>query len=300
MRDTENAARPAAKRIPQFLRELRTPWLTDVPPGPLAGHVRFASALTAREDRRTVVRYTSGGSGTIIEESLDEPTYAALGELIRREYFRKTYDDGAREELAAFLASRGVDLLMSSKHVPRKAFEFAREILGLLPAGHLDHGSFRTLELGGWGHGAAKCSEYDDGTVQMFSFAVKGPRRNFAALLLHETGHAYFAELGVADHAALVGLFELYSEIVAGSPGSDFFVDTDLMPFAVDYLLGVQSRVSETLSDAREFAAEVYLLYVVRGLEMKDRIAELPPGLRAPWEKVYEAYRGFFGGVEYE
>ncbi len=296
MRETEEARR----RIPGFLRELRTPWLADVPPGPLAGYVRFASVLTAREDRRTVVRYTSGGSGTIIEESVDDPTYAALGELIGREYFDKKYQDEAREELAAFLAPREVDLLVSSKHVPRGAFEFAREILELLPAGHLDHGSFRTLELGGWGHGAAKCSEYDDGTVQMFSFAVKGPRRNFAALLLHETAHAYFAELDAADPVALKGLFELHLEVVRGRPGSDFFADTDLMPFAVDYLLGVQSRVSETLPDAREFAAEVYLLYVVRGLEMKDRIAELPPGLRTPWEKVYEAYRGFFGGVEYE
>ena len=134
----------------------------------------------------------------------------------------------------------------------------------------------------------------------MFSFAIKGPRRNFAALLLHETGHAFFAELAAADPSAMAGLADLHRKIVKHSPVSDFHTEIELMPFAADYLLGAQSRVDETLSDAGEFAAEVYLLYVARGLEMKDRIAELRGALRGPWEKLYEAYRGLFGGVEYE
>ena len=117
--ETDDAARSATKRIPDSLRELRTPWLTDVPPGPLAGYVRFASVLTARTDRRTVVRYASGGSGTIIEEGVDEPTYAALGELIEREYFEKTYDDGAREELANLNTSQFEPLLRSLGITPR-------------------------------------------------------------------------------------------------------------------------------------------------------------------------------------
>ena len=130
--------------------------------------------------------------------------------------------------------------------------------------------------------------------------AVISIRDTFVRFFGIKRGRFVEFEFGVADPVALVRLFELHSEVLRGRPASDFFVDTDLMPFAVDYLMGVQSRVSETLSDAREFAAEVYLLYVVRGVEMKDRIAELPRGLRGPWEKVYNAYRGFFGGVEYE
>jgi hypothetical protein len=295
-----DAAPPTTRRIPDYLRSLREPWLSDVAPGRLASLIRFASALAVHDGHKAVVQYTSGGAGTIIEEPVDDATYAALEALMQREYFNRVYDDKARDKLEAFLASRGVELVVSSKHVPRGAFEYARELLGLLPADHVAHGSFRALELGGWGHGAAKCSEFDGRAVRMFSFAVKGPRRNFAALLLHETGHARFAELAVADPSAMAGLVDLHRKIVKHSPVTDFHTEIELMPFAADYLLGAQSRVDETLSDPREFAAEVYLLYVARGLEMKDRIAELPPGLRAPWEKVYEAYRELFGGVEYE
>ena len=300
MANHEDAAPPTLKRIPDYLRGLREPWLADVTSLRLAGRIRFASTLAVHDGRKTRVQYNTGGAGTIIEEPVDDATYAALKALMEREYFEKVYDDKARDEFKAFLASRGVELIVSSKHVPRGAYEFARELLGLLPADHVAHDSFRAIELGGWGHGAAKCSEFDDRTVRMFSFAVKGPRRNFAALLLHETGHAYFAELIVADPSAMAEVVDLHREVVKHSPVSDFHTEIELMPFAADYLLGAQSRVDETLSDPREFAAEVYLLYVVRGLEMKDRIAELPGRLREPWEKVYEAYRGLFGGVEYE
>jgi hypothetical protein len=294
------AAPPVTKQIPGYLRSLREPWLADVASVRLAGLIRFASTLAVHDGHKTVVQYTSGGAGTIIEEPVDDATHAKLEALIKREYFDKAYDDGARDELKAFLASRGVELIVSSKHVPRGAYEFARALLGLLPADHVANDSFRALELGGWGRGAAKCSEFDGSTVRMFSFAIKGPRRNFAALLLHETGHAFFAELAVRDPSAMAELVDLYRRIVKHSPVTDFHTEIELMPFAADYLLGAQSRVDETLSDPREFAAEVYLLYVARGLEMKERIAELTPGLRQPWEKVYEAYRALFGGVEYQ
>ena len=42
------------------------------------------------------------------------------------------------------------------------------------------------------------------------------------------------------------------------------------------------------------------MIYVVRGLEMRERIAALPSGLRRAWAEVHEAYRAFFGGLEYE
>ena len=300
MRSPGGAGRTKVKPIPESLRTLREPWLAEGVPTRLANHVRFASGLTEHDGHKAVVQYASGGSGTIIEEPVDDVTYAALDDLMGREYFEKVYEDDAREALQSFLASRGVELVVNSKHVPRGAYRLAREILDVLPAEHVGHESFRVLELGGWGHGAAKCSEYDGQSVRIFTFAVKGPRRNFAALLLHETGHANYARLEAADPPAHAELHRLHGEIVRHSPATEFRTDVDLMPFAVDYLLGAQSRVDETLSDSREFAAEVYLLYVVRGAGLKRRFGELAGGLREPWERIYEVCRGWFGGAEYE
>jgi hypothetical protein len=283
--------------IPDVLLPLREPWFTGEVPPKAENYVRFAAQLLERGGQLHVVRHVSGGAGTIIEERVDAETGEALRGLVAREYFAGANDEGARRPLEEFLAPLGVELKVSKRRVPPAVFEVARRILAALPADHLGHECFRTLEVGGWGHGTAKCSEHDGSLVHMFNFTLKGPVRNFAALLLHETGHARFAILEEREPDLAGQLRACHAEIARLPSGGD---SRALMPFAVDYLMGPASRAEETLGDAREFAAEAYVMYVVRGKDLARRIGSIPPGLEAPWRKVYDALKRCFGGVEYE
>lgn len=282
---------------PNVLIPLREPWFTGEVPSKAEGYVRFAAQLLDRGGQVHVIRHVSGGAGTIIEEKADAQTGEAFRALVAREYFAGENDERASRALEGFLAPLGVELKISKRRVPPGVFEVARSVLAALPAGHLGHEGFRTLELGGWGHGAAKCSEHDGSLVHMFNFTIKGPVRNFAALLLHETGHARFAVLDERESDLAGQVRACHAEIIRFPSGGNSLA---LMPFAVDYLLGPASRAEETLGDAREFAAEVYVMYVVRGTDLARRIGSLPPGLAAPWRTVYDVFKRCFGGVEYE
>jgi hypothetical protein len=292
------AAKAVRVRIPDVLRRLREPWFDEgIPPG-LKSYVRFAASLSVRDGQAHVVRYASGGGGTMIEEALDPEQYETLRRLMDREYFPPVYEDGASEELDEFLRARGVSLKLSRGHIPRGVFEVTKEILRVLPESHLGHGYFRTLEMGGWGRGAAKCSEHSDSNVHMFTFAVKGPVRNYVALLLHETGHALFDLMERRQGRLADVLRGSLAEI--GAYGDGEAGPGELMPFALDFLWGPESRAEETLGDIHEFVAECYLMYVVRGVGLNDQAGALPDGLAGPWTRAYEILRGAFGGVEYE
>ncbi len=165
---------------------------------------------------------------------------------------------------------------------------------------HVGHEHFTKLVLGGWGHGAARCSEYDDPSVHMFTFAVMGPRRNFTALLLHETGHAWYALLEGADPGLTEKLCTCHRKLRRYAPRSFFDDDRTIMPFAVDYLLGPASRIEETVTNIQEFAAEAYLLYVVHGRGLLKAFEKMPEHLAGPWREIYDICRERFEGVEYE
>ncbi len=288
------------REIPEVLKRLREAWFGDDVPSELQFHVRFASGLSERGGRLHVVRFASAGQGTIIEEAVDREKYDALRALMDREYFPREYADAAAAaELGRFLERRGVELKLSKRRIPAELVTVTREVCEVLPEEHFGDGTFHILEIGGWGHGAAKASEYLDGKVHLFSFAVKGPRRNYAALLLHEIGHAGFARLERTRPGLAEGVREDLSQIRALAPHADREMLAAFVPFALDYLLGPGSRVEECIFEPAEFAAELYLMYVVRGAGLKDRIAELPPELASPWRRLYEAMREGFGGVEY-
>ena len=53
---------------------------------------------------------------------------------------------------------------------------------------------FAALQIGGWGPDSAKASAYDRGAVLMYDFAIRGARRTFMGLFLHELGHAHEAD----------------------------------------------------------------------------------------------------------
>lgn len=302
------------KRIPDFLRELREPWLVSVPEE-LQKHIRFnARICNMHKDLPEGIQYpgfegkdyfiadyASAGGGTIIGHPIDEETCKALEQLAKQEYFPKEYDVQAYTDLAEFLEARGVDLSLEfaekekypeivRRHIPKEVFQMTKEIYELLPEHHFGHEHFKELRLSGWGNGAAKCSKYDDPVVHMFEFAVKGARRNYAGLLLHETGHAHFEFLRNDRNRLGEDIYECFKEL-KGSRG--------MKPFAIDYLHGLQSRLL-SISNVDEFAAEVYLLYVARGVELKKVIPSLPKEQRKPWQKLYKTFRKSFDSIEYE
>jgi len=287
------------RALPESLRCLREPWFPPEVSAHLQGYIRFATSISDRDGVLHACRYVSGGAGTIIEERVDAQTYRELKELIAREYLPSEYSDEAGDELRAFLSARGVELALGKRRIPAEVYTTTREAYGILPAEHLGHGHFRRLVLGGWGHGAARCSEFDDPDVHMFTFAVTGPRRNFAALLLHETGHACFARMAETDKGIADKLHGCLRALRKRAPASMLDADTRVMPFAVDYLFGPASRVEEVITNVQEFAAEAYLRYVVRGVGLKDAIADMEPALAEPWRTAYEIFKESFGGVEY-
>jgi hypothetical protein len=308
-------------KIPDILRELRKPWLEGVPED-LQRHIRFNAEIASgldclpeelqnhfhskldklKEIEHFLADYMSAGGGTILGHSVDKETFEALHGLAQQEYFPKEFDFNAYEELRKFLEAKGVELSLArhrevekekfpeiaEESIPKEVFQLTKKILSLLPEHHLGHRHFKELRIGGWGNGAAKCSEYQDPVVHMFKFAVNGARRNYAGLLLHETGHSHLEFLNEAGLAR--GIFEGYIELPH---------ETSFRPFAVDYLLGPESRLDEA-QGLTEFAAELYLLYVVRGTELRDAIPALPENQRKPWQKLYETFRRSFEGIEYE
>jgi len=306
------------RQIPDFLRELREPWLVCVPEE-LQKHIRFnAEICNVHKDlpeglqypgfegkEYFIADYMSAGGGTISGHPIDEETCKALEQLAKQEYFPKEYDVSAYRDLAEFLKAGGVDLSLERSHsfakkeeypelarkyIPKEAFQRTKEIYELLPEHHFGHEHFKELRLGGWGDGAAKCSEYEDPVVHMFEFAVKGARRNYAGLLLHETGHAHFEFLRNDRNRLGEDIYECFKEL-GGYRG--------IKPFVIDYLGGIESRIY-AIKTVDEFAAEVYLLYVARGTELKKVILLLPERLKKPWQKLYDTFKQSFDGIEYE
>jgi hypothetical protein len=261
-------------------------------------HIRFASAMSQRNGKAYVVRFASGGQGTIVEEPVAPRLAEELAEVMRREYLNGLYiveDDVA--DLRKHLAGLGVELVLSSTRIPREAIDIVTAVSRALPAAHFGHDHFRILELGGWGHGSAKASEHSGSKVHLFTFATKGPRRNFAGLMLHEIGHAHYDRIAASDPEAVAAMGAAQRTILAHTKNATRA--SDLMPFAVDYLLGPDSRVQECVIDIREFAAEFYLLYVVRGQTLIDAMRAMPAELSAAWLGMYGAMKRSFGGVEY-
>jgi hypothetical protein len=250
-----------------------------------------------------VDRFLSGGGGTMAGSKVDEQTFKALEQLAKREYFQREYNISSYIGLLELLAVRGVELSLRGGHsrpsikdylkiaekaIPKKVFEITKEIYELLPKHHFGHEHFKELMLNGWGGGAAKTSEYDDPVVHMFEFTTKGAVRNYIGLLLHETGHSHLKLL--EENNCKDDIYGCAKEL-HGSQG--------IKPFVIDYLYGSESRLSEIGNYLREFAAEVYLLYVARGVELKKAIPSLPEKQRKPWEKLYDIFKQSFDNIEY-
>jgi hypothetical protein len=165
-------------------------------------------------------------------------------------------------------------------------YTLARQVLVSLPVSHLESPAFAALQIGGWGPDAAKASAYDDGTVMCYDFAVKGARRTFLGLLLHELGHA--REAAATDWER--GEWQSAHAVLATA---DAFVGTE-------YLCSAESRVVYQAHSWEEFAAETYMVYCAQGERLRWHIAGFEGELRDAWDAVYARCMAWFDGIEYK
>lgn len=165
-------------------------------------------------------------------------------------------------------------------------YVLARAVLAALPSAHLDSPHFRVLQIGGWGPDAAKASAYEDGTVMCYDFAVKGARRTFVGLLLHELGHAREAAASDRERAE-------WQEWHATIAAADAFVGTE-------FLASAASRRQYQAHAWTEFAAETYMVYCAQGERLRAHVAGTQGPVRDAWDAVYARCMAWFGSIEYK
>jgi hypothetical protein len=287
--------------MPEDVRRLRAPWPTLVGTvrhldWRLEREFRFGHRVVAGESGFLIGGSMKGGSSSIWRPATPEENEAYQGwQAI--EAVRPHSTPAAFEALCAFLEERGIKL----RHHDRafrpplpaafrpevgSAYEMLLGILRELPEGHLRRPQLRFFQIGGFGPDAAKASAYEDGTVVLYEFAVRGARRVLAGLTLHELGHAHERALDGEAREALRRAHRILA------PRGAFF--------ALDYLLESESRRHYQQLSFEEFAAETYLVYTAAGASFRSWIAGLDLAERDGWVRAYAVFRETFKGVEYE
>lgn len=303
--------------IPPNLRQLQKPWFPKDAYPKAERIIRFGGQVVDFGNGcAQTMEWMSGGAGTMCGEAAGMQTVASFNELSKDQYHNITDKSKSMQrllELHNYLSFCGVSLIGDGfkKEMPHPLNHMVLadllQIVALLPKSHLGHAHFRELRLGGWGSGAAKCSEYRDPTVMIFDFATQGPARNMYALLLHEIGHSFGANLPGKYQDALEKARTRLNDIGAA--------------YGVDYLFGEHERKDYYLSSPSEFIAETYMMYVTQGAfthEGKQYLAEIwagaspdmlsrhgnflesiEPQARRIWDAVWSLYRKCFEGIEY-
>jgi hypothetical protein len=289
------------RRMPEEVRRLRAPWPSlwrEVPhlTAELERDFRFGQRVSATERGFILGGTMKGGSSSMwLPASAD--TYEAYLRWKTIDGFQEDGDPADYEELLGLLALFEVELVNARGQGPAsERTRFRRDLgalypmlLGMLkelPPSHLERDELRRLQVGGWGPDAAKGSAFQDGTVYLYDFAVRGARRTCAGLFLHELGHAHEHALARDDRDELR---RLYGAI---APSSAFF--------GIEYLLDPQSRVSYQRMAFEEFVAETYLAYTACGGALRAFIETQPDALREPWRHAYSIFRTGFDHFEYE
>jgi len=288
-------------RLPPSLRKLQRPWFKEKIDPEIEGYIRFNAKLSEESGNRFgVTAYMSGGADTVVTMAVDKKTGFRMKRLIEREYFQDAVDPKksilAAMKLEEELQRRGVELninlsdpyysfsndpLERAEWISHELFELALLAINILPQSHFGTEHFKELKIGGWGGGAAKCSEYDSPIVHMFSFVLHGSKRNFLALLLHEIGHSFERILSKKDRRDLQITFE----------------DTDAR-LGVDYLTGESDRIRYQW-DFNECVAENYMHYVTQGSRLLDFVSSLKGRDRDAWEEILNIYAANFDFTTY-
>lgn len=291
------------RAMPPEIRQLESPWST------LVGSVPGLTEDLERDFRfgQSVVRFAGGyrlggsikGGSSTIWTPVGEQEFGAYSRWQEREGIPRIEDRAAYDELKSLLESNGIEFISvgyrsslsgaSDDYLPSRGYLYRLilAVLRALPAEHLERPEFSRFQLGGWGPDCAKASAYENGTVMIYDFAIRGARRTFGGLLLHEIGHAHDAALPpdlsgqVGDaHATIAKAYALI--------GLEFLLDSESRKVYQQFLCS-------------EFVAETYVVYTSQGASLRSFIAQQPDeGVREAWERVYDVFREMFSGVEYE
>ncbi len=290
--------------MPREVRELRASWPSQVSRIPnlieeLEKDFRFGQRILKTERGYFLGGAIKGGTSSAWYPSTREQ-YKAYGAWFELEGVIEGRDDEGLDRLRTVLAPTGIQLVTkrraNAKDVDPEPYSgfgplyrITASVLEALPPAHLRRPELAKLQLGGWGPDGAKASAYDDATatVYMYEFAVRGARRTYHGLLLHELGHVHEVALGRAGR--LKPLHDAYK--VIGE--ADAF-------FGVEFLLDTSTRKLHQKFVFTEFLAETYMIYAACGAALRAWVAEQSRAVVGAWRTVYEVFRETFGGVEYE
>lgn len=300
--------RPARKgdpatlvRMPDAMRVLEGPWTT------LVGEVEGLTEDLERDFRfgQSVVEFGGGyrlggsikGGSSTIWSPVTQAEHDAYAAWERREGIPQHEDREAFDALVELLESNGIEVFnvgyRSSTRKPREyiasrgfLYRTIFDALRALPESHLARHEFARLQIGGWGPDSAKASAYDNGTVILYEFAIRGARRTFAGLFLHELGHAHETAMTEAQcetlieaHAVIGAAYELV--------GLEFLLDGESRKIYQQFLVN-------------EFVAENYVVYTSQGGFLRRFVEEQPDAeVKDAWKQVYEIFRETFDGAEY-
>jgi hypothetical protein len=287
--------------MPDEVRALRAPWpaLAGEVPGltrELEREFRFGQRVSATEKGFLLGGTMKGGSSSMwLPVGRDQ--FESFLRWRSIDGFVEGGDDGARDELIHFLAGCGIELAGARATATEadpapfrrdlaQVYPLMLAILRELPREHLRRDVLRRIQLGGWGPDAAKASAYEAGTVHIYDFAVRGARRTFVGLVLHELGHAHEHSLA-ADHK------EALRRAHATLARTACF-------YGIEYLLDSASRIAYQRLALEEFIAETYLAYTACGGALRAWIEGRAPEERAAWRSAYAVYADTFLGAEYE
>jgi len=326
--------------LPPELKILQEPWrfdydkeLLECKDRLLERFLRIGGNIWGIDGHYQVLLWHSGGGGTFEGTKVDRKTCEQICEIAKKELLctngifdvklnkkelskheaklkimseKNAAVDGHKVKLEAFLSQYTVSLEIKNESVPPEAYRLALETYKLLPEHHFGHSHFKELKLGGWGNGAAKFSAYENPVVHIFDCAIKGVRRNYLGLLLHETGHSfceYLREQVPNMYTKAKTNFEIITktketgksvfEVISNreQQGNSFPV--------VDYLHGKDSRRDRLLSSLSEFIAELYLIYVSNGEELRQFVTNTTGEEGLAWKKTYLMFKTSFRGKEY-
>ncbi len=270
--------------LPPVVRELQKPFFSKKIDPDLESLMRFNGIVQRYAEGPPIARqYLSGGAGTEMGLPVSEEYAAEFEALSRLLYLQPRTESKektafAQEQLRTFLKERNIELSGGFRardfklpNLHHTTYELILEVLSLLPDSHLTSEHFSKLSLGGWGSGAAKCSQYIDQEVHIYQFPLRGARRNLVAILLHEVGHSFFA--GLSREQIIV--LHNFRKMMATKARSDIFgVQKPELVLAADYLYGAESRITYSLGTTNEFVPESYMHYVTQGAFTAEGLAE--------------------------
>jgi hypothetical protein len=290
--------------MPDEVRRLRAPWpalAREVPnlTADLEREFRFGQRIAMTERGFLMGGTIKGGSSSMwFPATADQYEAYLRWRLI--DGFTEEGDPAAFQDLMALLKVFGVQLVNArgaSGGDPEKTHRFRRDLgaiypllLGMLrelPPAHLTRDELLRIQMGGWGPDAAKGSAYQDGTVYLYDFAIRGARRTLIGLFLHELGHAH-------EHALSTDIESELKACYARIARANSF-------FGIEYLLDAAARCAYQRMAFEEFVAETYLAYTACGGALRSFIeTQAVPEVMTAWRIAYALFRETFEGFEYE